>query len=356
MALDDSDRDECFLHYLIVSQAFPNMQATSSPISHLVMENAKALGWESYLPFLTDTHITEFETTVDSNERTELARLFAIDDIINAKPGRRVLATSLFWKHAGPKGPPLPKLSLEILREAKKLGLAVRADPWTHYVLPLLRGAALLHEEFSDLAIRVYLAKDLDFLVPELVKTCEVVLMKHSSLQHNPGAMWRFLAMEDGPEVVTITDADRMVVAARVQCQRSRRVINEEIATWRCPRFHEINRRGRFNYRPIVACGFGTRIRLPVRQLARAFVWQSQRAAFPRQIASETLGPLRHCQQVWPSYGMAEWFLSTAVYPRLLPFGMATFPHRCRAPNLFPLDVELVRRCNFASYTVFPNG
>lgn len=60
------------------------------------------------------------------------------------------------------------------------------------------------------MVLRVYLAADLEFLVDDLVAVgCDVYLMKSASIRHNPGAMWRFLALEAADEWITVNDADR---------------------------------------------------------------------------------------------------------------------------------------------------
>lgn len=56
----------------------------------------------------------------------------------------------------------------------------------------LLDGTAILKEARPDVVFRVYLAADLEFLVPDLVAAgCEIKLMANYSIRHNTGAMWR---------------------------------------------------------------------------------------------------------------------------------------------------------------------
>ena len=127
----------------------------------------------------------------------------------NPRLGPHLVATSLFWKPAHAAERDFPQPSRSLLMEAKRLGLVSRHAPWEHYVRPLLDGAEKLREERPDIVFRVYLAADLEFLTDDLVTAgCEVMVMNGSSLRHNPGALWRFLAFEEAGRWVTITDAD----------------------------------------------------------------------------------------------------------------------------------------------------
>ena len=108
-----------------------------------------------------------------------------------------MVAASLFWKNSQADEPDLPPLTRELLKNAGKLGLVKRFDPWPHYVQPLLDGAEKLALARPEIVFRVYLAADLEFLIEDFVEfICEVQVMKSSSIRHNPGAMWRFLALE----------------------------------------------------------------------------------------------------------------------------------------------------------------
>ena len=157
------------------------------------------MSWTTVFPVLTDEMVGQFETEATEAERAELDGWFSVARVINPQPlTRHIVSTSLFWKNPRKDDPDLPSLDRKALKHAKRRGLVRRFDPWPHYVEPLLAGARQILESRSDVVFRVYLAADLDFLVKDLVKAgCEVRLMKSSSVRHNPGAMWRFLALEE---------------------------------------------------------------------------------------------------------------------------------------------------------------
>lgn len=137
-----------------------------------------------------------------------------VNRVINARKSRHLVVPTLFWKNETEwhqpawQGAELPAITRELMRDARKLGLVTRFAPWDHYVQPLLEGAAALRLGRPDIVFRVYLAADLEFLIPDLVEVgCEVFRMRGSSILHNPGAMWRFLAMEEEGRWVEIAKA-----------------------------------------------------------------------------------------------------------------------------------------------------
>ena len=86
--------------------------------------------------------------------------------------GQHVVAASLFWKHTKAED---PELSRDLIKNAFRLGLVRRFAPWDHYVQPLLDGAEKLASSRPAVIFRVYLAADLEFLVPDLLElNCEV--------------------------------------------------------------------------------------------------------------------------------------------------------------------------------------
>lgn len=327
----------------------PNLVRTPKieQLDPVVSARMSTLGWSKYFPALTDAHVEEYMSSVSSSEKQEFDSWLEVERIYNAQRGKRILSVSLFWKNVDHWTPDLPTPSLELLQNARQLGLVTRFEPWTHYVLPVIQGAQKLKQAYPDVDVRVYLAKDLEFLVPLLEPFCEVRLMKHSSIRHNPGAFWRFLALEDEAESVTIIDAD-MMGGDYVQgvLKRTSEMLKSDTATWRVPNTHEVDAEDLFVYRPITACGFGTRCKLPIRTLIEAFIWHYRRGLFPKMVEHPERGPLLHFQHPWPGYGPDEWFLATAIYPRLLPYGLTTYSPQKKAPFLFPLDTSLVASMN----------
>jgi hypothetical protein len=74
-----------------------------------------------------------------------------------------------------------------------------------------------LLDKNRDWDFRVYLANDLQCLIPFFKElNVEIVLMEHNSDYHNPGAMWRYLAMTpsiSNHETVFIRETDNRILA-----------------------------------------------------------------------------------------------------------------------------------------------
>ena len=66
-------------------------------------------------------------------------------------------------------------------------------------------------ERHPEVSFRLYLARDLEFLVEDLTGLgWEVHLMKSPSVRYCPGGFWRFLALGERGRLVTVIDTDRM--------------------------------------------------------------------------------------------------------------------------------------------------
>lgn len=103
--------------------------------------------------------------------------------------------------------------------------------------MALLKGAAILREARPEAVLRVYLAADLEFLIADLVAVgCEVYLMKSSSIRHNPGALWRFLALEETGRWVTVIDAD-LGTDILSDVERTEQAMAADLGLWRTPYF-----------------------------------------------------------------------------------------------------------------------
>ncbi|MBK1833520.1 hypothetical protein [Roseibacillus ishigakijimensis] len=259
--------------------------------------------------------------------------------------GHHVVASSLFWKPANSHEPDFPLLTREVLLNPASHGITTRINhPWEHYVEPLLRGAKRLLDNRPDVIFRVYLARDLSFLLPDLLEAgCEVLVMETSSIAHNPGAMWRFLAMEEENCLVTITDADRAHDVI-YDVERTELVAKAGLGHWRVPYTfgaEETRRAAPTHYRPILACQFGSAKSYPMSELMSAFLWHHEKATFPTQV---TIGST--AQNIfatrWPDYGFDEWFLLAVMFPRMAFEGVLTFvPWNDHALNQwFALDIE----------------
>src|SRR5690606_35123714 len=146
----------------------------------------------------------------------------------------------------------------------------------------LLCGARRLREERKGVTVRVYLAADLRFLIKELVGSgCEVRLMRHSSFLLAPGLLWRFLAFEDAEDLVTLLDSDA-VNRSDDWLDQTERLRETRFMSYRRPRAYgaEIDANGYLVYRSVIAWPLGSRLRLPMGQLLRAFTWHARRGSF----------------------------------------------------------------------------
>ncbi len=309
-------------------------------IHPLFLAQAQELGWTKFLPPVTDEQVAEFEACCDAETRAELDSYFAVEAVLNPKPSAHVVSTCLFWKNANVGGTPFPTPTKELLQTMVPGNVKGRRAPWYHYVEPLLKGAAMLAAEQPEISVRVYLAEDLGFLAPELTEHCEVRLMRHSSLCHNPGAMWRLLALEDAPDMVTCVDADSLDKTWQFPWRNKEKLDESGLATWRCPSSREVDRAS-FIYRPMMAGVFGSRVRLPVALLAKAFIWHLRRGSLPRRVLHSRLGDVPQFGSRWPSYGGDELFLATTLYPRLVPHGMYSVTDEKSASQVQAMDLAL---------------
>ena len=316
------------------------------------------MSWTDFYPVFEDSHVADFQQFATPAEQAELEDWVGVARVINERPAcRHRVAVSLFWKNLTSAEGELVVENREQMKDASKLGLISRYAPWEHYVEPLLAGAALLRRKRPEMVLRVYLAADLDFLVDDLVSaSCEVMLMRSSSLRHNPGALWRFLALESTDEWITVIDADgcKDILA---DVERTEHTMAAGLGLWRKPYFfdpdHHTNDPG--FYRPINACQFGAKGGQPIRLLLKAFIWHNRRGSM-RTTWQEPAGHGKEQEQSiggtsWPSYGFDEWFLLAALYPRLAFEGVLTF-FDWMEPNLsffHALDVEYATWANHRS-------
>ena len=252
------------------------------------------MSWTAVFPVLSEAQVAEYECHATPDERAEVAAWTEVARVINPKQGRHLIATSLFWKPAQAAESDFPRPTREVLRDAAKLGWVSRHAPWEHYVQPLLDGARALREARPEVVFRVYLAADLEFLVADLMAAgCEVMLMRSASLRHNPGAMWRFLALEEEGRWVTITDADHAPEVLH-NVERTEHAMGAGHGLWRAP--YMLNGGGPDNdpgfYRPINACQFGAVGGYPVALLMQDLVRPASLSRLRRALARRHSTPL----------------------------------------------------------------
>ena len=165
-----------------------------------------------------------------------LREMFEIDSIVNRSDAKQMLSVSLFCKPPWPNiyEPPhcsrkpgtclvdnesCPQIPLEQLhdeceftRVCRRPAKMRRLKAPTFYSMYVKR---LLYPRPDGLGLRVYLAYDLQRLIPLLVShDIEVRVMKSSSLSTSPGSMWRHLAFSDRSlECVAAIDSDTLRIA-----------------------------------------------------------------------------------------------------------------------------------------------
>jgi hypothetical protein len=297
------------------------------------------MSWSSIFPvFFEEAGFCNLSRTFATQQNAD-CNWFCIDNKFGKSGGGHLLVFSLFWKNSNLSEPDVPKMTREMLRTMPQ-NTMLRFSPWEHYIQPLLDAAAHLKNKRPEVAIRIYLAADLSFLIPDFTALgCEICLMKSSSIRHNPGAMWRFLALEEKGRLVTFADADRaMQVEADI-------AMTEEMARlglkfWRVPVFQELNSVGQYNYRPIRASGFGSNLTLPAGDLMKALIWATQNGTISTKCRPPGEPEYTIFGTQWPDYGFDEWFLQAAVYPRVAQEGILTLVPSTVRSKILPLDIE----------------
>ncbi len=298
------------------------------------------MSWTDVFPVLDNDHLDAFDLKASPEERAELDEWFAIDKVVNPSRAKHLVVFSLFWKNVRSTDPDLPEFDRETLQNASKLGLVKRYDPWEHYVEPLLHGATMLRIHRPDVGCRIYLAADMAFLIEDFTALgCEVCLMRSSSLRHSPGAMWRYLALEEKRRLITISDADRAAFV-ETDVQRTEVMAKMGMSFWRVPVLIEENLEGFMSYRPIVGCQMGSSKSLPAGRLMKATIWHTRNGT----ISTKCKTPWGEEKQIsgtdWPGYCFDEWSLHVAFYPRILRNGVLTFLPANQSNRLLSLDIE----------------
>ena len=307
------------------------------------------MNWTDVFPVLDDAMVDEFEAQATRKERKELADWFAVQEVINPREVNHIVSVSLFWKNIRSHEPDIVIKDRAMFMGMGRRKKLLRFDPWQHYAEPLIKGALWVQANRPDVAFRVYLAADLEFLIPDLVIAgCEVHLMKSSSIRHNPGAMWRFLAFEETDKLVTLVDADR-AAHPLADIVRTETTAKAGLGFWRVPVWGELNNAGNLNYRPIVGCQMGSAKPFPTRLLMEALVWQTRRGGITKLAKPPGALPVTIHGTVWPDYGFDEWFLQVALYPRAAFEGLLTFVPSSAKSQLLPLDIEYAMWANAES-------
>lgn len=335
------------------------------------------MSWTEVFPVLSGEMTDAFEAQASGAERKRYDNWFGISSIFPPQKERKgagtiaertkdsgqkrrgnvrhIVSATFFWKHVMGTDPELPTPTKERLVMAKRLGLVKRFSPWESYVEPLVRWTPRAVERHPEVEFRLYLASDLDFLIPELTALgWEIHLMRSPSVRFCPGAFWRFLVLEENA-LVTLIDTDRMNVVDG-EIARTELMHKMRLGLWRVPGYYEVdNDRAvdRIRYRPLLAGHFGARGGLPVRQLIDAFVWHTERGTMPALAKVPGRGEVPIHYVKWPDYGLDEWFLLAALYPRLVRGGTLSFIPTDARSFLLPLDIEYVTWANRRSEIMY---
>jgi len=317
----------------------------------------KNMSWTDAFPVMSEEMVEEFEALATPAEKAELEEWYGVKEIFNAQDKAHLVSFSIFWKPGSASKKAYPTPTREILMTAGELELDLPFDPWLHEIQPVLDTVPALLGKFDDVTARVYLAADLDFLMPDFVEAgCEVYLMRHSSLAHAPGAAWRLLAFAEKDRLVTMIDSDGIRDVA-LDLNRTRAMQKTGLRCWREPICFDYDRSGKVIYNAFRGCHMGLVGGWPMEKLLHAFTWHSIRGNFSTMVELPGCGPKPIGSGHWPDFGFEEWFLTVVMYPRWAAGGMLTFVPTGTHSSLLLMDIEYVTWANPKSeLVIFPSG
>jgi hypothetical protein len=328
------------------------------------------MSWTTIFPTMSDEFIDSYESQSTETDHRQFDDWLTVARVIPPatrkvlKPSkdqpRRIVSATLFWKHVKAVDPELPKPTLENLVMARQYGLVKRFSPWDSYVEPLVRWSPQAMEAHPGVIFRLYLAADLDFLIPRLTELgWEVCLMRSASVRYAPGGFWRFLALEEKNAIVSIIDTDRMNVVDG-EIARTDLMHSQGLGLWRVPGYYGVDNAvytnpeaDKIRYRPILGGHFGARGGVPMRKLLEVFIWHMQRGTLPKMANIPGKGEMPINAVAWPDYGCDEWFQLVALYPRLVQRGTLTFVPKHAQSFLLPADIEYVTWANRKSQMIY---
>ena len=300
-----------------------------------------------YLPLLTDEIVAAYDSEASPDDKLRYNAHFEVEKVLGVPANtRHLLGVSLFFKpRTRHESNSEIILTEDTLRQPELYGMNPAFNPWDHYIQPVLDYSGLVKELAPEVSIRIYLANDLAFLAERLALHCEVWIMKSSSIASAPGMIWRHLGLEDHPGLYTQIDAD-LFPSALDKIAITTAMDRMGLGSWRAPSILDFREGRRFSYRPMAGSMWGASARLEVRKLLSAFLWASERdllscraklpfndRSFPSHGAA------------WPDYGIDEFFLMTAIFPRLAEHGILTLLTGKTRSCYLPLDIEF---CNWS--------
>lgn len=327
------------------------------------------MSWTDIFPVLEEEMIATYQKGVSEGERADFEEWFGVKTIKErGRPAqcrefdageaptlleKHIVSATLFWKHVNDTDPDLPVPTREKLVDARRMGLVKRFDPWSSYIEPLFTHSAAAMERHANVTFRMYLAADLEFLIPELnALGWEVFLMKSPSLRYCPGGFWRFLALEEEGVLVTVIDTDRMNEVSH-EINRTESMAEAGLGLWRVPGYYNSDLREQVRYRPLLGGHFGARGGVPIRELIEAFIWHWRKGTLPLTANIPGIGKRPIQFSKWPNYGFDEWWQLAALYPRLARKGTLTFIPSDARSLLLPADIEYAQWANPKSECVY---
>ncbi len=286
------------------------------------------MNFEHEYPSFGQEHITMYQILATTEEKEECARQFRVSHIHNKKPDDVVLSVSFFAKCPDPGLSPI-----EIPGDLTRLHPSIRRGEVTWdeaFISRFEAGVKQLRERGVDWSIRAYVAADMeDYLHDRLMDLdVEMRVMETSSIYHNPGACWRFLAADDAEFFFTRDAEDINPTYVEEPCIR--RFI-DATKKHQDPRMFRMIWNWDYDdvstvYRPVSGNGVGGRIMgaVNVRAALEAYHWCGMReqndrtpprsAFLPRWHMHPVRGPRELFGAAWPKYGGDEQFAGQFLY------------------------------------------
>lgn len=317
------------------------------------------MSWTEVFPVFTDEQIEKALKEFSREDEALFQDEFGVERIVGrvGATGGHIVAFSLFCKPPNIADTGVKQISEDVLKNNDAKALGTRFEPWHHYVAPLIEHGPKIIEARPDVTVRIYLAKDMEFLLPELIPFAEIVLMRGSSVRSAPGMLWRFLPLEEG-RALTVLDAD-LASTALLKIRITERLPEAGLGFWRVPVPFDFAGNGDLVYRTIAGCYWGARVMLPILDLLRAFRWHQNRNLHPVY----GLHPLKKRYSVlfgccWPNYGSDEYFQNVVLYPRFAEHGTLTILRKPTRSWFLLLDIEYVTWANsnsLVNYELYPH-
>ncbi len=310
------------------------------------------MSWTETFPILSDELISEYRAGATSSELAVCNEWTNITQVLNesSPSARHIVSFALYWKPLRESEPDLAKPTLGNFKNPRISGRVEGESLWGGRVAPLLKIAREILPRRPDICFRVHLAADLAFLAEDLTRAgCEVVLMQSSSLRDCPGALWRFLPLEERGKLITVSTATTSQDVEQ-DIARTEAIARAGLGLWRVPHVAPADE----SYLPISPMRFGATCHFPIRKLLAALAWHTERGTIPTTCRLPGgCGERKVTGVRWPGKGFDGWFLLSAVYPRAARKGLLTFIHVGAYSRMLPCDIEYATWSNSRSEMMY---